>query len=121
MDSSFQNAMTAQAGGLQLGATPITRTFSRFVVVAGSGDSCVLPPAGAGLQYTIKNAAAVNSMNIFPASAAQGGYRGDGPNFPSGDAINVLATNAPFALAAGKAVRFFCVVNGIWETLPSVP
>jgi hypothetical protein len=121
VDSSFQNGMTAFAGGLQPLATPITRSYSRFTVVVTAGDSAVLPPAGPGLEYIVKNAAATNSMNIFPAAASQGGRTGDGPNFPSGDNINALAANAAFALAAGKSVRFFSVAPGTWETLPSIP
>jgi hypothetical protein len=121
MDASYQNGLTAFAGGAQLGATPITRTYSRFVTVASAGDSAVLPSAAPGLEYIAKNAAPTNSMNIFPAAASQGGFRGDGPNFPAGDSINALSANAAFALAAGKSVRFFCVVPGTWDTLPSVP
>jgi hypothetical protein len=122
VDSSFQNNLTAHAGGLQPLATPITSTYSRFTVVASAGDSAVLPPAAGGLEYIVKNAHATNSMNIFPAAATQGGFRGDGPNIPAGDSINALGANVAFALAAGKAVRFFCVANNnTWDTLPSIP
>jgi hypothetical protein len=121
MDSSYQNNLTAHAGGLQALATPITTTYSRFVFVASANDSAVLPPAGGGLEFIVKNAHATNSMNIFPASAAQGGFRGDGPNFPAGDSINALGANAPFALGAGKSARFFCVAPSVWDTLPTIP
>jgi hypothetical protein len=120
VDSSYQNNMTAFAGGPQLGATPIIRTYSRFTTVVTAGDSAVLPGAGPGLEYVVKNASA-NSMNVCPAASSQGGFRGDGPNFPAGDSINALTANAAFALAAGKSVRFFCVVPGTWETLPTIP
>ena len=120
MDSSYQNSMTAFAGGAQIGATPITKTYSRFSTVVTTGDSAVLPGAAPGLEYVVKNAAA-NSMNVFPAAAAQGGFPGDGANFPAGDHINSLSANTAFALGAGKAVRFFSVVNGVWETLPTAP
>jgi hypothetical protein len=120
MDSSYQNNMKAFAGGGQLAATPIVTTYSRFTVVATTGDSAVLPGAGPGLEYVIKNAAA-NSMNIFPAAASQGGFPGNGPNFPAGDAINALSVNTAFALGAGKTVRFFCVAPWTWETLPTTP
>jgi hypothetical protein len=121
MDSSYQNNMTARAGGAQLGATQITTTYSRFTVVASAGDSAVLPGAGPGLEYVVKNATATNSMNVFPAAASQGGRPGDGPNIPAGDSINALANNTAFALAPGKSVRFFCVAPSVWETLPSIP
>jgi hypothetical protein len=120
MDSSYQNNMRAFAGGGQLSATPIVSTYNRFITVATAGDSAVLPGAGPGLEYVVKNAAA-NSMNIFPAAASQGGFPGNGPNIPAGDKINSLAVNVAFALAAGKSVRFFCVAPGTWETLPTIP
>jgi len=121
VDSSYQNGMTAFAGGGQLRATPIINTYSRFTTVATAGDSAVLPGAGPGLDYVVKNAHATNSMNIFPAAASQGGRPGDGPNYPQGDSVNALANNAAFPLAAGKSVRFFCVAPGIWDTLPTIP
>jgi len=65
--------MIAFAGGGQIAATPITNSYSRFVTVATTADSAVLPGAGPGLEYVVKNAAA-NSMNIFPAAASQGGF-----------------------------------------------
>jgi hypothetical protein len=113
--------MTAFAGGAQIGATPITKTYSRFSTVVTAGDSAVLPPAAPGLEYVVKNAAAANSMNVFPAAASQGGFRGDGPNFPAGDAINTLSANTAFALASGKSCRFFCVAPGTWDSLPTIP
>jgi len=121
VDSSYQNGMIAFAGGGQIAATPITNSYSRFVTVATTADSAVLPGAGPGLEYVVKNAAATNSMNIFPAAASQGGFPGNGPNIPAGDKINSLAVNVAFALAAGKSVRFFCVAPGTWETLPTIP
>jgi hypothetical protein len=118
MDSSFQNGLTAAAGGAQLGATVISRTYSRFVTVASVGDSALLSPAAGGLSYVIKNAA-TNSMNIFPCSAAQGGARGDPPNIPSGDQINALGVNTAFAIPGGKAAIFFSAVNGTWDAILS--
>ena len=121
MDASYQNNLVAHATGGQALATPITCTYSRFTVVVTAGDSAVLPPAGPGLEYVVKNAHATNSMNIYPAAASQGGFKGDGPNIPSGDSINETATNTPFVLGATKAVRFFSVAPGSWDTLPTVP
>ena len=101
MDASYQNGLTALAGGGQTGATLISRTFTRFTTVATTADSALLPAASAGLTYTVKNAGA-NSMNVFPNV---------------GDAINALSANAAFAVAAGKAAQFFCVVNGTWDAI----
>lgn len=117
MDASFQNGLTALAGGAQVGATKIgtvggsgAATMNRFTTVASAADSAVLPPANAGLSYIVKNAAAANSMNVFPAAFSQGGQVG-------GDAINALSANTAFAVAAGKTAMFVCMVNGTWDVL----
>jgi hypothetical protein len=64
------------------------------------------------LDVFVANAAAANSMNVFPASATQGGVSG-------GDLINAGAQNAAFAMAAGKNAHFFCVVLGKWSAILS--
>jgi hypothetical protein len=48
MDSSYAANLTASPGGLKGGATPIRTTYSRFSIVATTGDSCVLPNAAGG-------------------------------------------------------------------------
>lgn len=103
MDDSYQNGLIALAGGGQTGATLISRTVSRFTTVATGGDSSLLPPANAGLRYTVLNAGAA-SMNVFPNV---------------GDAINAGAANAAFAVANAKSATFFCAVNGTWNALLS--
>lgn len=109
MDSSYQNGLTALAGGGQTGATPITRTFSRFTVVATTGDSAVLPTASPCLAYTIKNAGA-NSMNVYPNPVPNAGVFA-----PAADQINVAGANIPFSLASNKMATFVCMVNGFWD------
>lgn len=111
MDSSYQNGLTALAGGGQSGATLISRTFSRFTVVASTGDSCVLPTAGPCLSYTIKNAGA-NSMNVYPNPIANAGVWN-----PAADQINAAGANVPFALAAGHMAIFVCMVSGFWDVI----
>jgi hypothetical protein len=114
MDDSYANGLVAKAGGGQSGATPIgvlsgsgAATMNRFTTVANANDSALLPPAAPGLRYYVKNAAASNSMNIFPAVGT--------------DQINTLGANAAFALGAGKTVHFLCMVAGQWDTHPLVP
>lgn len=112
MDDSFQNGLTALAGGAQVGATQIggrasgAPTLSRFTTVVTTGDSAVLPAATAGLRYKVINGSG-NSMNVFSAVGA--------------DVINALSNATAFALGAGKTVEFLCAVNGIWNTFPLVP
>jgi predicted RecA/RadA family phage recombinase len=101
---SSVNALTAHAGGGQANATPILAQIARFTTVATAGDSGLLPAAGPGLEVTVTNAAAANSMNVFPNT---------------GDQINSLGANAAFALAAGKTATFFSTVAGQWHSILS--
>jgi hypothetical protein len=93
------NGLTALAGGAQAG-TPILNRFNRFTTVATAADSGQLPLALPGRVLFVKNAAGANSMNVFPQT---------------GEAINALAANAAFGLAAGKGAEFYCISLGTWE------
>lgn len=101
---SSTNGITAHAGGGQGSATPLTTVLNRVTTVATGGDSVLLPASAAGLQITVTNAAASNSMNVFPAS---------------GETINALSANAAFAVAAGKTATFSCSVTGQWHSILS--
>jgi len=109
-----QDNVTAHAGGGQASGVPVVGPLIRVTTVATAADSITLPPAIRGMEVVVVNDAATNSMNVFPASAAQGGAAG-------GDTINALAANAAFAVAAlassgaGPTV-FFCFTNGFWRT-----
>lgn len=98
------DGLTAKAGGGQSGATALSSMFNRVTTVATAADSAVLPASVAGMCITVTNAAAANSMNVFPAS---------------GDAINALGANAAFALAAGKTAEFVCCTAGQWHAILS--
>lgn len=98
---SSQDKITATAGGGQGAAFPITAQRARVTVVATTADSVKLPASVAGLTIAVLNSGA-NSLNIFPAT---------------GDAINALAVNAAFALAAAGATTYFvCFTAGQWFT-----
>lgn len=99
---STENAITAAAGGGQANARNLTATISRVTTVATAADSVKLPSAKAGCFMVVVNAAAANSMNVFPQT---------------GDAINALAANAAFAMTANKTAYFFCAVNGTWNSI----
>lgn len=101
---SAADGLTAHAGGGQGSALPITTQMARFTTVATAADSAVLPSAIPGMSYTVSNAAAANSMNVFPAT---------------GEIINALAANAAFAVVAGKTCEFVCMKAGQWHTLLS--
>ena len=95
------NGLVALAGGGQPGATRLrTQAFSRVTTVATAADSVMAPQAINGSSFVVVNAAAANSMNMFPES---------GNNF------NALAADAAFAVAANKTVLGFCVIDGTWN------
>jgi hypothetical protein len=104
--------VTAHAGGGQASATALLYTINRVSTVATAADSVLLPPAKHGMQLTIINDAASNSMNLFPSSQAQGGASG-------GDQINALGQNAAFAIAAGKTAIAASSVDGKWHIVLS--
>lgn len=101
---SYTNGVTAFGGGGQASATLITTALARITTIVTAGDSVKLPLAVPGMQITVFNANATNSLNVFPNT---------------GDAINVLAANAAYALVAGKTVTFFSTVAGFWHALLS--
>lgn len=98
---SVQDGLTAKAGGGQNGGVNMTKLLNRIATVGSAADSVQLPSAIAGVTLTIMNGAAVNSMNVFPAT---------------GEAVNALGANAAFAMAAGALNIFYCFTNGQWFT-----
>jgi hypothetical protein len=101
VSGSFQNAITAFAGGGQGSAVQLTRSINRVTTVATAADSVKLPAATAGLSITVINAAAANAMNVFPAT---------------GEAINALSANTALSVVANKTITFFCAVDGTWNS-----
>lgn len=99
---SAANALTATASGTQGTSLLLAAAFNRITTVATGGDAVKLPAAVAGAEVTVFNKAAANSLNVFPSL---------------GDAINALAANTAYAVAATKGVTFTCCVNGIWDTI----
>lgn len=101
---SANNNITAFAGGGQASATLLTAVINRVTTVASAGDSVKLAVCKKGMQQTVSNAAAANSMNVFPSS---------------GDQINALGVNAAFAVAAGKTANFSSAADGQWHAVLS--
>lgn len=101
LEMSAESGLTAFAGGGQASGTPLQYGINRVTTVASAGDSALLPKANAGTVLIVINAAAANSMDVFPAS---------------GDAVNALSANTAFAIAANKTVIFCCAVDGTWNT-----
>lgn len=101
---SYVNGLTAHSGGGQASATPITACITRFTTVGTAANSALLPASAGGMQITVNNAAASNSMNIYGTGS---------------DSINSAGSGVAYALAAGKTVQFSCAVAGQWHALLS--
>lgn len=97
--NNVTNSITAFATGGQASATQLSAGINRVTTVGTAGDSVKLPTAEVGLLVVVSNAAAANSMNLFPASGAS---------------INNGASNAALAVAAGKSVTCWGVTSTIW-------
>lgn len=100
-DLSWTDGLTALAGGAQAG-TALAYQANRFTTVASGNDSAQLPKAKAGRWRVVANAAAANALAVFPQS---------------GEAINAIAADSAFSVAANKVAIFFCIIDGTWSSL----
>jgi hypothetical protein len=88
---SSASGIVAYAGGGATLATALTKAVNHVGTVATAGDSVKLRAVQLGVSQVVINGTAT-SMNVFPAT---------------GEAINALANDAAYAVAAGKTVRFY--------------
>lgn len=98
---SFQDTITATAGGTKAAAFALLRSHNRISVCATGGDSVLLPAAIQGSRVVVRNDGAA-SCNIFAKGA---------------DTINGASAATASALAAAKATEFACFTAGAWYTL----
>jgi len=94
----IQDNVTA-AGSTQGTATLVTGVHV-IVTTAAASTGVILPPAEPGAEVDIKNLGA-NAVNVYPAT---------------GGAINALAANAAFSVAAGGQVSLFGRNSLNWVT-----
>lgn len=94
--------LTADVGSVQ-GGCPLTSSFNVIDTSANAGDAVTLPASfKAGTIIFIKNGAAANSVDVFPAL---------GDNLGAG-------ANAAAALAAGKGIAYIgTTTDTTWEPL----
>lgn len=102
LDLSATDGLTALAGGAQAGTSLGNFQINRFTTVASSADSAQLPKAVAGRMRVVINAAAANAMAVFPQT---------------GEAINAIAADSAFSVAANKTAIFFCAIAGTWNSV----
>lgn len=99
----IKSATVAAAGSNQGDAAAITAGFT-LVTDANATKGVVLPAASAGLVVIIKNADAANAvLKVYPAS---------------GDAINALAANASYDMAAKTSMLLVAYDATTWYTVP---
>ncbi len=93
--------ITADIGSIQ-GGYPLTHTFNVITTSGTAGDAVTLPASfKAGTLVFIKNSAAANAVDVFPAL---------------GDDLGAGANTAA-ALAAGNTICYVAMVaNTTWET-----
>ena len=94
--------LTAHTDSVQ-GAGVILSSYNIYSTVGTAGDAATLPAVAiVGTKVYVKNDAAVNSMDIFPASGDDAG----------------AGTDAAVAVAAGDFAIFLCTVaNATWTKI----
>lgn len=97
---TFQDGITAAAGGGQAAAVPLTKALNRITTVATAADSVALPPAVGGQDVSISNTT-TTSATVFGALGHT-------------DTINGTAGATGVALAGGKTGRYTSFV-GAWQ------
>lgn len=97
---SFQDNITAKAGGGQSGAFPLNTQTARVTTVASIGDSVMLPPSAPGLELIVMNHGA-NAMQVFGNGA---------------DAVDDQAAAVGVSQMSNSMVIFTCVTAGLWYT-----
>ncbi len=103
--ASFQNGITATAGGTRAAAYPLSAAFNRIAVCATAADSVALPPALGGQEITVINSGAA-SAQVFAANG-------------TADTINGVAAATGIALAAAGKAQFVSPGPGLWFSILS--
>jgi hypothetical protein len=97
----LNNALTALVGGAQAG-TALNLGYNRFTTVTSGNDSAQLPALTGGVVVVVTNAAASNTLAVFPQT---------------GGIINAGSANAAFSVAAGKTAIFIQAVDTSGATI----
>ena len=103
--ASFQNGITATAGGTRGAAFQLTAAYNRIAVCATAADSVALPPATGGQEVTIINSGAA-ACQVFAAA-------------PTSELINNEAAAAGISLAAAGKAQFVSPAPGLWFSILS--
>lgn len=104
--ASYQDSITALAGGGAAGAPVLSAIVNRVTVVANANDSVVMPESTPGATIKILNSGA-NSLQLFANPVS---------SIPTGvlDTLNGTAGATGIAIAAGHAAELTCYSAGAW-------
>jgi hypothetical protein len=113
-NSSGKGGLTALAGGAQAGSPVLNAYITEFTTVASANDSCQLPPALAGEEFTVINSGAAN-LKVYAALVNAGN-----PAVPAvADTIIALAGGAgvgSVVIAPNAIGVFSCPTVGRWKS-----
>lgn len=103
---SYNAALTALAGGAQVGAPVLDGGVNNIATVASANDSVVMPKSSPGKVVYLRNGS-TNACQVFANTAS---------SLPSGvqDTINGTAGATGVSIAAGKTAQFICYAYGAW-------
>jgi hypothetical protein len=107
LTGGMNNNITATPGASQTGAALLSGLINRVTTVVTATDSTILPPltiAPVGSIIIVHNAAAANSMGVWPDVGSQ---------------INVLGANIVLPVAINKPVVFIRVGTLNWTAIVS--
>lgn len=115
---SVTDSITAFATGGQTSATPLVSAFNRITTVANDNDSVLLPPCVSGIAGDVMGYGNTDGMTVIVLNSSTHSLN----VYPqTGQGINAIAVNSPFALTTLKLAWFVCSPAGVWYTIPLVP
>ena len=100
--TSYEDGITAKAGGVQANAYQLSAVKSRVSVCVTNADSVKLPRSSVnvGGEFLVINDGAAD-LAVFPFDTAT---------------IDGGAASAKVTITAGKRSWFFCVASGAWQS-----
>ncbi len=104
--TSYEDTITAKAGGGQANAYQLSAAKSRVSVCVTNADSVKLPKSKffVGSEFVVINDGAAN-LAVFPFDTAT---------------IDGGAASASVTITAAKRAIFYCVADGKWQSLEGV-
>ena len=106
---SYQNGITAHAGGTQAAAFQLPQNVNMFQVgtTATTGDSVALPQCVAGSYIWLSNAGA-GTLDVYGSPTTN-------PLTAALDTIHATAGTSAYTLTTNTNAIFFCPKNGAWS------